>query len=204
MSAVNDVMTTDGVATAAIPFSVLHPTLPVASLTVTATSSNPSLVPDANLVLTNLGNGNWTITATPVGENIGSTLVTVLVADGTSFYAETFTFTVAAENDPPVHTVPGPQNVNVGSTLVFSTAGGNAISVSDVDAGSAAVETTLTAVGGTYFPGRRLFRHHLRDRRRHGRRRDDLYRHDFRNQLALDGLSFTPDAGFGGGGSLRI
>ena len=42
--------------------------------------------------------------------------------------------TVIAVNDAPVNTVPGPQTTNEDTTLVFSNASGNLISVGDVDA----------------------------------------------------------------------
>ena len=62
---------------------------------------------------------------------------------------DTVNITVNAVNDAPVNTVPGVQSVNEDTTLVFSTAGGNAISISDVDAGSALVQVTLTGTNGT-------------------------------------------------------
>ncbi len=56
--------------------------------------------------------------------------------------------TVSAVNDGPVNTVPGAQSVAEDGLLVFSTAGGNALSVSDVDVGAADIEVTLTAGNG--------------------------------------------------------
>jgi len=60
----------------------------------------------------------------------------------------TVSITVTAVNDAPVNTVPGLQTVNEDTTLVFSTANGKAISVSDVDAGSGTVRVTLSATNG--------------------------------------------------------
>jgi hypothetical protein len=54
---------------------------------------------------------------------------------------------VFVTNDPPIHSVPGPQQVNEDGTLVFS--GASAISISDVDAGAANVQTALTSTNGT-------------------------------------------------------
>ncbi|MBX7103317.1 MAG: DUF4347 domain-containing protein [Gemmataceae bacterium] len=56
---------------------------------------------------------------------------------------------VTAVNDAPVITVPGSQGVRDGSSLVFSSGTGNAIVVSDVDAGSGIMQVSLTASGGT-------------------------------------------------------
>ena len=52
-------------------------------------------------------------------------------------------------NLPPVNSVPGPQNVNEDTALMFNAANSNPISISDQDAGSADVKVTLTATNGT-------------------------------------------------------
>ena len=52
-------------------------------------------------------------------------------------------------NDMPVNTVPGAQSTREDTTLVFASAGGNQISIGDVDAGLGAVEVTLNVTGGT-------------------------------------------------------
>ena len=52
-------------------------------------------------------------------------------------------------NDDPVNTVPSEQATEPDTALVFSTANGNVISVSDPDAGSNPLEVTLTATNGT-------------------------------------------------------
>jgi len=57
--------------------------------------------------------------------------------------ARTLTVAVDDRNDAPVNTVPGPQQVDGDRTLVFNSATGNAISVSDVDAGAGDVVTEL-------------------------------------------------------------
>jgi hypothetical protein len=62
---------------------------------------------------------------------------------------ETVQILVTAVNDAPVNSVPGPQTVNEDATLVFSAPNDNPISISDVDAGSEAVEVMLAATNGT-------------------------------------------------------
>jgi uncharacterized repeat protein (TIGR01451 family) len=52
-------------------------------------------------------------------------------------------------NDPPVNTVPGPQDIAMSSYLYFSSGRGNAISIADPDAGTAPVEVTLSVTAGT-------------------------------------------------------
>ncbi|MHC4992674.1 MAG: DUF4347 domain-containing protein, partial [Planctomycetota bacterium] len=48
-------------------------------------------------------------------------------------------------NDAPVNTVPGPQSILQDTSLIFSSGSGNAISISDVDAGFNDIQVTLTA-----------------------------------------------------------
>ena len=83
---------------------------------------------------------------------------------------------VTAVNDAPLNTAPGPQNVNQDTTLVFSTGNGNAIGVSDIDAGANPVQITLTATHGllTLSGTRRAL---VLRGRRHGRCEHDLPRH---------------------------
>jgi hypothetical protein len=59
------------------------------------------------------------------------------------------TLNVSAVNDAPAVAAPAAQSVNQGSTLVFSSATGNPVVISDIDAGSASVQVTLSVSGGT-------------------------------------------------------
>jgi PKD domain-containing protein/hemolysin type calcium-binding protein len=56
---------------------------------------------------------------------------------------------VDGPNDAPVNSVPGPQTTVEDTPLVFNAASGNAISISDPDAGIYPVEVTLSASNGT-------------------------------------------------------
>ena len=49
--------------------------------------------------------------------------------------SDTVNITVNAVNDAPLNAVPGPQSTNEDTSLVFSRAGGNAITIGDLDAG---------------------------------------------------------------------
>ena len=61
----------------------------------------------------------------------------------------TVNVTVNHVNATPVNTVPGPQTTNENTPVVFSSAGGDPISVSDPAAGSLPLQETLTATNGT-------------------------------------------------------
>ena len=63
------------------------------------------------------------------------------------------TTTIAPVNDAPVNTVPGPQTTLEDTSLVFSAAQGNAISIADEDAGSQPVQVTLAVTHGTLTLG---------------------------------------------------
>jgi hypothetical protein len=68
---------------------------------------------------------------------------------GGLFFEKQFTITVTRLNQEPVNSVPGPQTVNEDTDLVFSTANGNAISISDPDAPSNDVKVSLEVLSGT-------------------------------------------------------
>jgi len=115
----------------------------------------------------------------------------------------TVTITVTAVNDAPVNSIPGSQSVDQAATLVFSTGNGNALSVSDVDAGGDAIRVTLTAthgqltlsgtagltfvVGSGAADGTMTFEGALAD-----------------INLALNGLAFVPTSSYQGPAVLQI
>ncbi|MES2090261.1 MAG: tandem-95 repeat protein, partial [Pseudomonadota bacterium] len=63
--------------------------------------------------------------------------------------AYTFTFHVDAVNDAPVNTVPDAQTIDEDTTLTFSSANGNLITMADLDAGSGLMSVTLGVANGT-------------------------------------------------------
>src|SRR5262249_47452421 len=62
--------------------------------------------------------------------------------------SDTASIAVTGVNDPPVVSVPASQTANEDASLVFSTANGNAVTVSDVDAGTAPVQLTVSVTHG--------------------------------------------------------
>jgi len=76
--------------------------------------------------------------------------LSVTVSDGVNTSApQTVTVDIENVNEAPVNSIPGAQVTSEDTALIFSSAGGNAITVSDVDAGSNPVIVTLTATNGT-------------------------------------------------------
>ena len=90
------------------------------------------------------------MTYTPGANFNGGDLLTLTTDDlghtgtgGAQTDADSVAITVTAVNDSPVNAVPGAQVTIEETALAFSAANGNAISVSDVDAGSAIIQVTL-------------------------------------------------------------
>src|SRR5882724_7850964 len=89
-------------ATAAIPFTIGDAETSAASLTVSATSLNTTLVPNANFVFGGSG-ASRNVKLTPAADQTGSAQITISVSDGVNTTSTSFTLTVqqAAANTPP-------------------------------------------------------------------------------------------------------
>jgi hypothetical protein len=113
---------------------------------------------------------------------------------------------ISPANDPPVNAVPTGQSTAEDTTLVFSSAGGNAVSVGDVDvnaSGTGTMRVTLTATGGVLtLSGIAGLTFSAGD----GAADATM---TFDGTLAavnasLNGLSYAPAPNFNGPGSIRI
>jgi len=109
-----------------VPFTVLDRETVESALTLTATSSNTTLVPAGNLVL--LGGGqNRVLSITPVANGSGTTLITLTAADAEGKFATNkFLVTILPSPDPPTVRLSLPLNLakilpGVGTSL-FATA----------------------------------------------------------------------------------
>ncbi len=84
-----------------LPLAVSDPETAPAALTLTATSSDPNLVPNANLVFNGTG-ANRNLAVLPATNRFGTATITVTVADGSDASANVqFVLTVNPVNDPP-------------------------------------------------------------------------------------------------------
>jgi hypothetical protein len=95
-----DQVTDEDTPTPFIPFTVEDVDSPVGAITVSATSSNQTLVPNANILLGGSG-GNRTIRLTPATNQFGTTLITIQASDGQTNITRTFLLTVNSVNDRP-------------------------------------------------------------------------------------------------------
>lgn len=90
-----------GTTTGALSFSIGDAETAAGGLTVTAQSSNPTLVPAGGILLSGTG-GSRAITVTPAAGTSGAATITVRVSDGELATDESFTVTVnAAQNSAP-------------------------------------------------------------------------------------------------------
>ncbi len=133
--------TTEGAPTSPIPFTIGDPDTPDApatGLTISAVSTNTTLLPPANIVFGGTGPAR-TITLTPAANTPGSAQVTVTVSDGALASSTSFTLTVDAVNDAPTISTIGPRTVAEDSTL-----GPLAFTIGDID--NPASTLTVTAI----------------------------------------------------------
>ena len=145
---------------------------PAEQLTLTATSGTLILGGTAGLTfITGTGAGDASMTFTGTLAHINTALGTLTFTPAAGFYgsggvyaaiddlgntgsggAKTATATIAINvtqaNQPPVITVPGAQAAAENGAVAFSSAGGDPITVSDVDANGAAEQVTLSTPSG--------------------------------------------------------
>jgi 5'-nucleotidase len=95
ISAIADQTIEVGQSTGALTFSIADLDNAVGALTITASSSNTTLVPVANIVIGGSG-ANRTVTVTPAANQTGTATITLDVFDGIAHTTETFTVTVTA------------------------------------------------------------------------------------------------------------
>ncbi len=137
ISAITPKSTNEGQASAPISFTIADSDTPAGSLTVTGSSSDKTLVPDVNLVLT--GNGaNRSVTITPAANQTGTTTITLEVSDGSLTQVTTFLLTVTPVNDNPTISAIGPQ-----TTAESTATPAIAFAVNDVE-----TDATLLSVTG--------------------------------------------------------
>jgi hypothetical protein len=120
----------------------------VQSLTVTASSSNPALIPNPTVNYTS-PNTTGSITFTPVAFASGSATVTVQVNDGglsNNIVTRTFTVTVNPVNQSPTLNALANVNINEGAGL-------QTVSLSGISSGATNEAQTLTVTASSSNPG---------------------------------------------------
>jgi hypothetical protein len=122
--------------TGLLPFVVSDAETAAESLIVSRGSSNPTLIPTNNIVVTIGAGGNRTVAVTPAAGQEGVSTITLTVADGEGVSASTsFTVTVGA---PSISDIPSQR------TPTNTSLGGIAFTVSDAETPSSLVVTVAS------------------------------------------------------------
>lgn len=140
--------------TGAVAFTIGDAQTAAASLTLSASSSNPTLVPNTAIVFGGSG-ANRTVTVTPVANQTGAATITVMVSDGALTASDPFTLTVAAVNDAPTisditdRTIPS----NLPAGAIPFTIGDNETNAASLTLSRASSNTTLVPNTSIVFGG---------------------------------------------------
>lgn len=128
----------------------------------------------------------------------GTYHLTFVAANGFGAQAsQSFTLTI---NQQPAVNLPASTSLNENAAIVFSAANSNAISVSDLNAGTSADRLTLTAANGTITLGTTAGLHILAGKNKSSSM--TISGNLAHLNLALNGLTFTPAAGYVGDASI--
>jgi hypothetical protein len=119
---------------------------PAGSLNLLVTSSNQTLVPDAN-ILWGSGGSVRSLQIAPAAGQSGSTTITVRVSDPNFFFERSFVLTVDAVNDAPTASAIGPH-----STAEDASTNPIALTVDDIDSPVADLIVTATSSDQAIVP----------------------------------------------------
>ncbi|MCB1089008.1 MAG: cadherin domain-containing protein, partial [Verrucomicrobiae bacterium] len=129
-----------------LPFSVNDSETPANSLTVSAVSGNPALLPNTGISFGGSGTSR-TISVTPAANQYGTTIITVTVSDGVDTASSAFELQVTPVNDPPAISDIGNQ-----STSEDIAANGIPFTIGDIDTASSALLLSATSSNPTLVP----------------------------------------------------
>jgi hypothetical protein len=142
ISNVVDQSTNEDTPTAALAFSIGDVESDAASLTMSGSSSNQTLVPNTSIVFSGSG-ANRTVTITPVANLSGTATITLTTSDGSLTATDTFLLTVNAVNDAPSFALSTTSITVAGGSGPFTSAG-VATSISPGPANESAQTVTFT------------------------------------------------------------
>ena len=141
-----------------VAFTVADADLGTGALTLAATSSNTTLVPNAAVLLGGSG-GNRTLTLTPVLNQSGTSTITVTVTDPQGQQAsDSFVLTVTAVNDAPTVSLISGAGVDGSGNLTMNEDGDVTVNftIGDVETAASSLVVTRTTANATLLPTSRL------------------------------------------------
>ncbi len=116
------------------------------SLSVSGTSSNQTIVPNANIAIGGTG-ANRTVSVTPASNQNGSATITLTVSDGSLTGTDTFVLTVNTVNDSPTISSIANQTINEDVAT-----GALTFTVGDVETAAGSLTVTRTSGNQTLIP----------------------------------------------------
>ena len=151
ISAIADQTISEDTSTGPLSFTVSDVETPAASLQLSATSSNLTLVPLNRIVFGGSGSTR-TVTVTPAANQYGTSLITVTVTDGNGGSAsEPFLVTVTSSNDLPTISAIADQTIPEDTST-----GPLSFTVSDVETPAASLQLSVTSSNLTLVPLNRI------------------------------------------------
>ena len=111
-------------ASSPLPFTIGDSFTPAAQLTLSETSSNPNLIPDANVDFAGSGSNRF-VTITPLANQTGYSTIAISVSDGTLSTNINFLVVVKATNLPPVLLPVANRAVIAGTNLAIASQAGD-------------------------------------------------------------------------------
>lgn len=148
----NQTISEDG-NTGALAFTIGDAETAAGSLGLSATSSNPALVPTGNVVFGGSG-ASRTVAVTPVANQFGSSTITITVSDGAATATDAFTVTVSSVNDAPTISNIGNQTTNEDTAITVNPVVGDVeTAVSSLTLSGTSSNTTLVPNGNVVASG---------------------------------------------------
>lgn len=146
ISDVPNQVTDEDIPIGSITFTISDTETAPDALIVTVDSTNTGLVPVSNLFVAGTGITR-TLTITPISDQNGSAIITLIVSDGSDTSQDTFVLTVNPINDAP--TISG---ISDQTTISNTSTGPIPFTVNDVDTAPSALSLSATAADTTLIP----------------------------------------------------
>ena len=128
-----------------VNFTVADAEIPAANLTLSRSSSNQGLIPDANITFGGSG-ASRSVTFVPLANQNGTATITVNASDGTSLGSDSFVVTVTSINDLPTLSGLGDVTINEDSTTTIN------FTVGDVETPVANLTVSATSTNQNLIP----------------------------------------------------
>ena len=141
-------MVNEGSSTSALAFTVGDVQTAASSLTLSASSSNTTLVPNANIALGGSG-ANRTVTVTPASGQSGTATITLTVNDGSLSASDTFVLTV---NAAPANTAPTISDIAAQTITAGSSTGALAFTIGDAQTAASSLTLSISSSNTTLVP----------------------------------------------------